>query len=141
MQIITIGVDLAKSWFQVHGVDANGKVAVCRKLKRGEVISFFKLLPPCLVGIEACATAHYWARGARRAIIAAPLRQRRSLMHVRRPGERRTAFCVFCSELDICALAWAVKCRSSFRSKMGGREHPYWPDQFGLRPIFIKSAL
>src|ERR1700757_403266 len=62
MQITTIGLDLAKSWFQVHGVDADGKVIIRRKLKRGEVISFFKSLTPCLVGIEACATAHYWAR-------------------------------------------------------------------------------
>ena len=62
MQITTIGLDLAKSWFQVHGVDAVGKVAIRRKLKRSDVISFFKSLPPCLVGIEACATAHYWAR-------------------------------------------------------------------------------
>jgi transposase len=61
MQIITIGLDLAKSWFQVHGVDADGKVAIRRKLKRSDVISFFKSLPPCLVGIEA-STAHYWAR-------------------------------------------------------------------------------
>lgn len=62
MQITTIGLDLAKSWFQVHGVDASGKVAIRRKLKRSDVISFFKSVPPCLVGIEACATAHYWAR-------------------------------------------------------------------------------
>jgi transposase len=62
MQITTIGLDLAKSWFQVHGVDAEGKGVMRRKLKRSDVISFFKSLPPCLVGIEACATAHYWAR-------------------------------------------------------------------------------
>ena len=62
MQITTIGLDLAKSWFQVHGVDADGKIAIRRKLKRSDVISFFKSVPPCLVGIEACATAHYWAR-------------------------------------------------------------------------------
>src|SRR3954470_16277967 len=62
MQITAIGLDLAKSWFQVHGVDADGKVAVRRKLKRGDVVSFFKSLPPCLIGTEACATAHYWAR-------------------------------------------------------------------------------
>ncbi len=58
----TIGLDLAKHWFQVHGVDANGAAAVRRKLRRSEVLSFFQSLPPCLVGIEACATAHYWAR-------------------------------------------------------------------------------
>jgi transposase len=62
MQITTIGLDLAKHWFQVHGVDAGGQVAIRRKLRRGEVIGFFKSLSPCLVGIEACATAHHWAR-------------------------------------------------------------------------------
>ena len=53
MQITTIGLDLAKHWFQVHGVDANGAAAVRRKLRRSEVLSFFQSLPPCLVGIEA----------------------------------------------------------------------------------------
>ena len=62
MQITTIGLDLAKQWFQVHGVNAAGEVAVRRKLRRSEVLSFFQSLQPCLVGIEACATAHYWAR-------------------------------------------------------------------------------
>lgn len=62
MQITTIGLDLAKHWFQVHGVDANGQVAVRRKLRRSELLAFFQSLPPCLVGMEACATAHHWAR-------------------------------------------------------------------------------
>jgi len=62
MQITTIGLDLAKHWFQVHGVDANGQVAVRRKLRRSELLAFFRSLPPCLVGMEACATAHHWAR-------------------------------------------------------------------------------
>ena len=62
MQITTIGLDLAKHWFQVHGVDANGQVVIRRKLRRGEVLAFFQSLTPCLVGMEACATAHYWAR-------------------------------------------------------------------------------
>ena len=62
MQVTTIGLDLAKHWFQVHGVDASGVVAVRRKLRRGEVLSFFQSLPACVVGMEACATAHYWAR-------------------------------------------------------------------------------
>jgi len=61
-QIATIGLDLAKNVFQVHGVDAAGKVAVRRQLRRGEVLRFFRGLPPCLVGIEACATAHHWGR-------------------------------------------------------------------------------
>jgi transposase len=58
----TIGLDIAKSVFQIHGVDADGKVVVCRQLKRRYVLPFFKKLPPCLVGIEACATSHYWSR-------------------------------------------------------------------------------
>lgn len=62
MQVITIGLDLAKRVFQVHGVDAAGRVAVRRKLQRSEMADFFACLPPCLVGIEACATAHHWAR-------------------------------------------------------------------------------
>ena len=62
MQITTIGLDLAKSVFQVHGVDDAGQVAVRKKLRRAEVLRFFGSLPPCLVGMEACATAHYWAR-------------------------------------------------------------------------------
>jgi transposase len=62
MQITTIGLDLAKQWFQVHGVDAEGQVVVRRKLRRSEVLAFFRSVSPCLVGMEACATAHYWAR-------------------------------------------------------------------------------
>ncbi len=62
MQISTIGLDLAKRVFQVHGVDAAGRVVLRRKLQRAEVGAFFAGLAPCLVGIEACATAHHWAR-------------------------------------------------------------------------------
>jgi transposase len=58
----TIGVDIAKSVFQVHGVDASGEVVIRRKLRRRSVLPFFRKLPPCLVGIEACATAHHWSR-------------------------------------------------------------------------------
>jgi transposase len=62
MQITTIGLDLAKSVFQVHGVDAEGRPAIKTKLRRSEVLKFFEALPACLVGMEACATAHHWAR-------------------------------------------------------------------------------
>lgn len=62
MQVTTIGLDLAKSVFQVHGVDATGQITVRKKLRRAEVLRFFQALPPCLVGMEACATAHHWAR-------------------------------------------------------------------------------
>jgi transposase len=60
--VTTIGLDIAKSVFQVHGVDAQGNVAVRRQLKRRQVLPFFKKLWPCLVGIEACATSHHWSR-------------------------------------------------------------------------------
>jgi len=60
--VTTIGLDIAKSVFQVHGVDAAGQVVIRRKLKRRYVPAFFQKLPPCLVGIEACASSHYWAR-------------------------------------------------------------------------------
>ena len=62
MQITTIGLDIAKNVFQVHGIDAAEKVVVRRQLRRGQVLKFFAALPPCLIGMEACATAHYWAR-------------------------------------------------------------------------------
>ena len=60
--ITTVGLDIAKSVFQVHGVDAQGKVIVRRQLKRRYVLAFFQKLPPCLIGIEACASSHYWSR-------------------------------------------------------------------------------
>jgi len=60
--VTTIGLDIAKSVFQVHGVDAAGKVLFRRQLKRRHVVTFFQKLTPCLVGIEACATSHHWSR-------------------------------------------------------------------------------
>jgi transposase len=60
--ITTIGLDIAKSVFQVHGVDAEGNVVLRRQLKRRYVLAFFQKLPPCLVGIEACASSHHWSR-------------------------------------------------------------------------------
>jgi transposase len=62
MQTSTIGIDLAKNVFQVHGVEATGKVALTKKLRRSQVLALFADLPPCLIGMEACATAHHWAR-------------------------------------------------------------------------------
>ena len=61
-QPITIGLDLAKSVFQVHGVDAEGRVVVRRQFWRSQVLGFFERLGPCLVGMEACSGAHHWAR-------------------------------------------------------------------------------
>ena len=62
MEITTIGLDLAKRVFQIHGVDAAGGVVVRKGVRRAQVLPFFAKLPPCLVGIEACGTSHHWAR-------------------------------------------------------------------------------
>ena len=64
MQITTIGLDLAKSVFQVHGIDATGQVVVRKSLRRSQMLPFFAKLRSSLVGMEACGTSHYWARGA-----------------------------------------------------------------------------
>ncbi|MGH9845466.1 MAG: hypothetical protein ACREEM_42685 [Blastocatellia bacterium] len=56
------GADIAKNVFQIHGVDEPGKVVLRKTLKRDKVTQFFAQLPPCLIGIEACGSAHYWAR-------------------------------------------------------------------------------
>src|SRR3954471_15921718 len=61
-RVVTIGFDIAKSVFQVHGIDATGAVVVRRKLARGRVLTFFEALPRCQIGMEACNTSHYWAR-------------------------------------------------------------------------------
>ena len=60
--IMTIGLDIAKSVFQVHGIDASGQVILRRQLKRRYVLAFFQKLPPCLIGMEACASSHHWSR-------------------------------------------------------------------------------
>ena len=62
MKPTTIGIDLAKTIFQVHGVDARGKVVIRKALKRAQMAAFFANTPPCLIGMEACGSAHYWAR-------------------------------------------------------------------------------
>ena len=60
--ITAIGLDIAKNVFQIHGIDESGVVILRRSLRRGQKLTFFGNLPPCLIGMEACATAHYWAR-------------------------------------------------------------------------------
>jgi transposase len=62
MKITTVGIDLAKNFFQVHGVDAHGKVVLRKQLRREQMAAFFVNLPPCLIGMEACGSAHHWAR-------------------------------------------------------------------------------
>jgi transposase len=60
--VSTIGLDIAKSLFQVHGIDAAGQVVIRRQLKRRYLLAFFEKLPRCLIGIEACASSHHWSR-------------------------------------------------------------------------------
>ena len=60
--VTTVGLDLAKHVFQVHGVDASGRVVVAKAIRRNKLLEFFASLPPCLVGLEACGSAHHWAR-------------------------------------------------------------------------------
>ena len=63
MQTVSpIGLNIAKSLFQVHGIDAAGQVAIRRQLKRRHLLAFFEKLPPCLIGIEACASSHHRSR-------------------------------------------------------------------------------
>ncbi len=62
MQISTIGLDIAKNVFQVHGIDGEGRVVLCRKVRREQLLKLFEGIEPCLIGMEACATAHHWAR-------------------------------------------------------------------------------
>ena len=61
-EIATIGLDIAKNVFQLHAVDRSGKIVLRKALRRSQVQGFFSRLPPCLIGMEACATAHHWAR-------------------------------------------------------------------------------
>jgi hypothetical protein len=64
-KVSTIGLDIAKSVFQVHGVDADGAVVIRQRIGRAKVLEFFAALPPCVVGIEACPSAHHWSRKLR----------------------------------------------------------------------------
>ena len=66
MNVTAVGIDLAKNVLQVHGVDARGKVVLRRQLRRDLVTAFFAQLPPCLIGMEACASAHHWGRSLER---------------------------------------------------------------------------
>jgi transposase len=61
-EVSTIGLDIAKSVFQVHGVDVDGTVIIRKRINRAKVLEFFAALPSCLVGIEACPSAHHWSR-------------------------------------------------------------------------------
>jgi transposase len=106
--IVVVGLDIAKSVFQVHGVNAHGDVIVRRQLKRRYVVAFFKKLPSCLVGIEACATSHHWSRELRAlghtvrlippAYVKPYVKRQRMMLPTPRPSVRRYSgqVCVSC---------------------------------------------
>jgi transposase len=86
MKITRIGLDLAKNVFQVHGVDRSERVVVRRQLSRSQVVGFFEKLEPCLIGMEACASAHHWGR------VALSLNVPASLLHVFPLQNRRSPY-------------------------------------------------
>ena len=116
--ITTIGFDIAKSVFQVHGVDAAGQVVIRRQLKRRHVLAFFQKLPPCVVGIEACATSHHWSNPAPgnrpyRAAHAAGLREaprRGGIFRRRRVRQKRSDPFVFRGDILIRVVGQQHRC-------------------------------
>jgi transposase len=72
MKIATVGIDLAKNVFQVHAVDERGRAVLRKQLRRDQLVAFFVNLPPCLIGMETCASAHHWARSFDEATIKHP---------------------------------------------------------------------
>ena len=94
MKITTVGIDLAKNFFQVHGVDEHCKVVLRKQLRRDQMAVFFANLPPCLIGMEACGSAHHWARklqgmGHKVRLMAPPVRQAVCQDQQERCGRRR----------------------------------------------------
>jgi len=88
--ITTLGIDLAKSVFQLHGVGADGRALLRRQLRRSQMLKFFQRQPPCLIGIEACASAHYWARELTKFGHDVRLMQP-SVLHLTQDSRRRTS--------------------------------------------------
>jgi len=88
MKITTVGIDLAKNLFQVHGVNEHGKAVLKKQLRRDQVAEFFAQLPPCLIGMEACGSAHYWAR---------KLGEKTSSAHDRQERRQSVRFCLTCA--------------------------------------------
>ncbi|MGF6736091.1 transposase [Paraburkholderia youngii] len=75
MNIATVGLDLAKSVMQVHAVNSQGKIVVRKKLRRADVLRYFATLEPCVIGMEACASSHYWGRSTDRPAVRPALRK------------------------------------------------------------------
>jgi hypothetical protein len=135
MQITTIGLDIAKNVFQVHGIDAAENVVVRKQLRRGQVLKFFAARPPCLVGMEACATAHYCS------VIAAQAREPNSGLIVMPDGFMN----VHRAEVTSLADRWRLPAVYPFRffAELGGllcygNEQR---DQFRLAATYVDRVL
>ena len=100
MQITTIGLDIAKNVFQVHGIDAAEKVVVRKQLRRGQVLKSFAALPPCLIGMEACATAQ-WLTAALSLMVSSPRSfvDKQHLTWIESSKEKSHLICPFSSRL------------------------------------------
>lgn len=115
-EVTTIGIDLAKNVFQVHGVDAAGEVVFHRQLRLGQVLPVLRKQPACLVGIEVCATAHHWAReigalsGRRRAQQVGNMRRPRQARLLKR---RPTKVSAIALANKIARIAWAMMARGT----------------------------
>ena len=148
MQITTIGLDIAKNVFQVHGIDGAEKVIVRKQLRRGQVMAFFEALAPCVVGMEACATSHYWARELTKLghevrlmpakdVKAYVKRNKRATLHSHK-GQTRKISVRSPSTIDVVdgarsrhrsAIGWFV----GDESHQGSRPHANYHDRFGYR--------
>lgn len=128
MKTTTIGIDLAKSVFQVHGIDAADQVTARKRLRRAEVLTFFEALPPCLVGMEACATAHYWARK----IFCSP---RNTMTAARKPGPAgaSTSPGTFALTTPPSGILDRIQDRAGWGGSRGGRR------RFALRSMVMSS--
>src|SRR5271169_4177078 len=133
MQITTIGLDIAKNVFQVHGIDASEKVVVRKQLRRSKLMAFFEALAPCLIGIEACATAHYWARelaklGHEVRLMIGSIEKRIKTQHRANEASRRLETIPGIGVIGATAIAATVADPTVFRS---GRDFAAW---IGLVP-------
>ena len=111
-EVITIGIDLAKNVFQVHGVDAAGAVVVCRQLRRAQMLPFFAKQPPCLVGMEACATARWKDEAAAEKSAEASAASPRAPQAMGDAGN---------SEVHVLAISRAKRGRSHFIASVNAR--------------------
>ncbi|WP_413783089.1 hypothetical protein [Novosphingobium resinovorum] len=113
MEISTIGLDLAKNAFQVHGISASGEVVIRKAQRRSQMLSFFEKLPPCPIGAEACGTSHHWAREQK----AAPSLHRVRNLLIKQRTQLANMMCSVLAELGAPSQSrYERRCRSRARS-------------------------